>query len=159
GAADDALTVGAVSKQDVLADFSGRGPRTGNFGLKPEITAPGVDIIAARAAGTSLGTPIDQYYTMLSGTSMATPHVAGAAAILKQEFPSFTPAQLKAALVSTAKPFDYSVWQQGAGRVDVGRAFSQLVYAETATLDYGYFPYPHDADTPVTKTLTYHNYS
>ena len=71
----------------MLADFSGRGPRPGDYALKPDITAPGVDIIAARAAGTSLGTPIDDLYTMLSGTSMATPHVAGSAAIMKQEYP------------------------------------------------------------------------
>lgn len=81
GAANQALTVGAVDKSDVLAGFSGRGPRAGDFAIKPDITAPGVDIIAARAAGTSLGTPVDDSYTMLSGTSMATPHVAGAAAI------------------------------------------------------------------------------
>ena len=159
GAADDALTVGAVTKQDVLADFSGRGPRVGDYALKPDITAPGVDIIAARAAGTSLGTPIDDFYTMLSGTSMATPHIAGSAAILRQEFPSMTPAQLKAALMSTAKPFGYKVYEQGAGRVDVARAYSQKVYANNAPVDFGYFPYPHDNDQPVTKSISYSNYS
>jgi subtilisin family serine protease len=159
GAADSALTVGAVDKSDVIAPFSGRGPRVGNYALKPDLTAPGVDIIAARAAGTSLGTPIDDNYTMLSGTSMATPHVAGASAIIRQEFPSMTPAQVKAALVSTALPGPYTVYEQGAGRVDVARAYSQKVYAENAPVDFGYFPYPHDADQPVTKTLGYSNYT
>lgn len=159
GAANQALTVGAVDKSNVIAGFSGRGPRAGDFALKPDITAPGVDIIAARAAGTSLGTPVDAFYTSLSGTSMATPHIGGAAAILKQEFPLFTPAQLKAALVSTAVPGPYTVYEQGGGRVDVARAYSQRVYATNAPVDFGYFPYPHDADQPVTKTLGYANYT
>ena len=159
GAANDALTVGAVDKQNVLAGFSGRGPRVGDFALKPDITAPGVDIIAARAAGTSLGTPIDAFYTMLSGTSMATPHVAGSAAIMKQEFPSMTPAQLKAALMSTALPGPYTVYQQGAGRVDVARAYSQKVYSNSSPVDFGYFPFPHDNDQPVTKSISYSNYT
>ncbi len=159
GTADLAITVGAVTKQDQLAGFSGRGPRQGNFAIKPDITAPGVGIIAARAAGTSLGSPVDQFYTSLDGTSMATPHVSGAAAILKQEFPSFSPTQLKAALVSTAVPGPYTVYQQGAGRVDVARAYSQHVYADSAPIDFGYFPHPHDADQPVTKTLSWSNYT
>ncbi len=159
GTADLAITVGAVNKQDALAGFSGRGPRQGNFAIKPDITAPGVGIIAARAAGTSLGTPVDDLYTSLDGTSMATPHVSGAAAILKQEFPSFTPAQVKAALVSTAAPGAGTVYEQGGGRVDVARAFSQRVYADSAPIDFGYFPFPHDADQPVTKSLSWSNYT
>ena len=75
----------------------------------------------------------------LSGTSMATPHVAGAAAILAQEYPGYTHDQLKDLMVSTAKTADYTVYQQGGGRVDVGRAFQQKAYASPATLDMGYF--------------------
>src|SRR5262249_36492966 len=70
GAADAALTVGAVDAKDQLADFSSQGPRDGDAGLKPELTAPGVDIVAARShykRGSG-------YYTTMSGTSMATPH-------------------------------------------------------------------------------------
>lgn len=157
GTANSALTVGAVSKTDVLADFSGRGPRLGDFAIKPDVTAPGVDIIAARAAGTALGPIVDDIYTMISGTSMATPHAAGAAAILKQEFPLWTPAELKSALVSTAVPGAYSVYQQGGGRIDVARAFSQKVYATPAPIDFGFFPFPHDTPEQVTKTITYTN--
>ena len=58
---------------------------------------PGVGIVAARAAGTSLGDPVDDNYTTLSGTSMATPHVAGIAAILKQEHPTWSGALIKSA--------------------------------------------------------------
>jgi subtilisin family serine protease len=157
GTANSALTVGAVSKSNVLADFSGRGPRLGDFAIKPDVTAPGVDIIAPRAAGANLGPIVDSIYMMLSGTSMATPHVAGAAAILKQEFPLWTPQELKSALVSTGVPGLYNVYQQGGGRIDVARAFSQKVYATPAPIDFGFFPFPHTNPERVTKTITYTN--
>lgn len=165
GAADAALTVGATDKSDQLASFSSRGPRLGDYAIKPEIAAPGVNITAARAAGTSLGAgdgipgdgPVDQYYTAASGTSMATPHVAGSAAILAQEHPDWTGEQLKAALISTAKDDGYSVYQQGGGRVDVARAFSQQVDADPGTLNLGYFQFPHTGQQPVTKPVTFTN--
>lgn len=90
GAAASALTVGAVDRDDKLAPFSSRGPRVGDNGVKPDLTAPGVDIVAARAAGTSMGHPVDVAYTAASGTSMATPHVAGAAAILAGRHPDWS---------------------------------------------------------------------
>ncbi|WP_319463100.1 S8 family peptidase [Micromonospora sp. RTP1Z1] len=137
GAASAALTVGAVDRDDNLADFSSGGPRVGDNGLKPEITAPGVGIVAARAAGTAMGTPVDDAYTRASGTSMATPHVAGAAAILAQEHPDWTAGKLKDALVSTAKHNPaLTVFEQGGGRVDVARALGQRVYG-SATADFG----------------------
>ncbi|GAB3959096.1 S8 family serine peptidase [Micromonospora vulcania] len=137
GAATSALTVGAVDREDQLAEFSSRGPRLGDNGLKPEITAPGVGIVAARATGTAMGTPVDDSYTRASGTSMATPHVAGAAAIIAQEHPDWTATQLKDALVSTAKGNPaLTVFEQGGGRVDVPRALKQRVYG-TATADFG----------------------
>ncbi|MEH0933312.1 S8 family serine peptidase [Micromonospora sp. CPCC 205558] len=137
GAAAAALTVGAVDRADNLAEFSSRGPRLGDNGLKPEITAPGVGIVAARAAGTTMGTPVDDAYTTASGTSMATPHVAGAAAILAQEHPDWAAAKLKDALVSTTKANPaLTVFEQGAGRVDVARALGQRVFG-SATADFG----------------------
>ncbi|OLF10309.1 hypothetical protein BLA60_17465 [Actinophytocola xinjiangensis] len=137
GNATAALTVGAVDRDDVLAPFSSKGPRTSDLAVKPDITAPGVDIVAARAAGTSMGTPVDDLYTAASGTSMAAPHVAGAAAILAQRHPDWTGPRLKDALASTSlAQADRSVYEHGGGRVDVARAVSQGVYA-TGTLDLG----------------------
>lgn len=151
GAAAAALTVGAVDLDDELADFSSRGPRVGDDALKPEITAPGVGIIAARAAGTMMGEPIDELHTAASGTSMAAPHVAGAAALLAQVHPDWTAGQLKDALVSTAKSTPaVSVYAQGAGRVDLARAVRQGVYA-TGVVDFGL------AAEPTTRTVTYRN--
>ncbi|MCG5214725.1 S8 family serine peptidase [Streptosporangium soli] len=134
GSADEALTVGAVDKADAPADFSSRGPRAGDDALKPEISAPGVGIVAARAEGTSLGSPVDDDYTSLNGTSMATPHVAGAAALLAQRHPEWTGPQLKAALVSAAKPVEGAIDVVGSGRVDVARAVAQPVHAVPATV-------------------------
>jgi subtilisin family serine protease len=156
GSADAALTVGAVDAADQLAEFSSRGPRAGDSGLKPEITAPGVDIVAARAAGTTMGDPVDALYTSASGTSMATPHVAGAAAIIAGQHPGWTGAQIKDALVSTAKTTaGVDVFGQGAGRVDLARAVSQKITG-TGVADFG----EHQAGAGpaiVTRTVTYAN--
>ncbi len=153
GSADRALTVGAVDRDESLADFSSRGPRLGDLAIKPDITAPGVDIAAARASGTTMGTPVDALYTRASGTSMAAPHVAGAAALMAAQHPTWTGDQLKDGLVSTARPGDLTEYEQGGGRVDVSRAVTQGVYA-TGTVDLG------DLDPesgPVTREITWTN--
>jgi subtilisin family serine protease len=154
GAAAAALTVGAVDRNDALADFSSRGPRVGDSGLKPEITAPGVDIVAARASGTIMGQPLDDLYTAASGTSMATPHVAGAAALLAQQHPDWKADRLKDALTSTAKTTpDLSVYAQGTGRVDVARAVAQKVDA-TGVADFGLTV---TGSSATSRTITYRN--
>ena len=155
GAADAALTVGAVDSADELADFSSRGPRVGDLAIKPEITAPGVNIVAARAAGTSLGHPLDDRYTAASGTSMATPHVAAAAGILAAEHQDWTPAQLKSALTGTTHDGGFSAYDQGAGRLDIGRASTQTVFDDTTTIS-AKVTYPYDGQA-VRKTITYRN--
>ncbi|SDU61746.1 S8 family serine peptidase [Jiangella alkaliphila] len=158
GAADAALTVGAVDRNDALAAFSSRGPRRGDYAIKPEITAPGVAIGAARSAGTSMpgAVHIDDHYTRVSGTSMATPHVAGAAAILAQQHPDWTAQQLKAALVAGADDGDYTVYEQGAGRLDVTRAIGQQVQVSPSTADFGFLRLPVEGDAAA-RTLTYTN--
>lgn len=155
---DVALAVGAVDRDDVVAPFSSRGPRLGDAGLKPDITAPGADIVAARASEGYIGEPVDEHYTHLGGTSMATPHVAGAAAILAQKYPDWTPAQLKAALMQAAVPNpDHTLDDQGAGRLDIAATLEQGVLAEPASLSLGIQLWPHDDDEPVVKSLTYTN--
>ncbi len=155
--ADAALAVGAVDDDDVVTGFSSRGPRVDDAALKPEIVAPGNEIMAARSRLSDLGERGDRYAT-LSGTSMATPHVAGAAAILAQQHPDWTGARLKAALIGSAKPLaDTEVYAQGAGRVDVARSIGQTVHAEPATVSLGRMSWPHEDDQAVTRTVTYHN--
>ncbi|MFI1727811.1 S8 family serine peptidase [Streptomyces acidicola] len=157
--ADAALAVGAVDSGDALADFSSRGPRVGDGAIKPDITAPGVAIVAARSKDSDLE-PADgnKAYTSMSGTSMATPHVAGAVALLAQQHPDWTGEQLKDALMGSAKPNPaLSTHAQGAGRVDVARAVGQSVTVTPPSLSLGTASWPHDDDQPLTRTLTYRN--
>ncbi|NYF58025.1 S8 family peptidase [Micromonospora purpureochromogenes] len=136
GSVTEALTVGAVTKTGWLASFSSRGPRTGDAGIKPDITAPGVGILAARSSTSDLE-PNDEnpQYASLSGTSMATPHVAGAAAILAQQHPDWTPERIKSTLMAAAQPnAAIGVYEQGAGFLDVGRAIQQTVTASPVSV-------------------------
>ena len=157
GSAPSALTVGAVDRQDALAEFSSRGP-VGDGSIKPDVTAPGVGIVAALHAAGTIGAPVEPGYTALSGTSMATPHVAGAAALLRQQHPDWTGGQLKAALTGSAVPTPgLSAYDQGAGRIDVTRARNQTVVSEPVSVDFGTAAWPHGDDAPVDRTLTYRN--
>lgn len=157
-AADAALAVGAVDKSDRLADFSSRGPRQGDAGIKPDITAPGVGIVAARAKYATVGTPAGPEYLQLDGTSMAAPHVAGAAAILAGQHPGWKAGELKAALMDSAEPNGaLTIYQEGAGRVDVARATAQQVRTDAGSIDLGEALWPHNDDKPVQRTVTYRN--
>lgn len=159
GSAADALTVGAVDDSDKLAAFSSRGPGL-DGGIKPDVTAPGVDITAASAAGSLIAQEVGEKpagYLTISGTSMATPHVAGAAAILKQQHPDWTYAELKGALTGSAKGGAYTPFQQGAGRIQVDKAIQQTVIAKNSSVSFGIQEWPHTDDTPVTEQITYRN--
>ncbi|WP_234381868.1 S8 family peptidase [Streptomyces dysideae] len=160
GSADAALTVGAVDDKDVLAPFSSTGPRFGDGAIKPDVTAPGVDITAASAKGSLIEQEVGENpagYLSISGTSMATPHAAGAAAILKQRHPDWTSAELKGALTASTKGGKYTPFQQGSGRIQVDQALKQTVIADPVSLSFGVQQWPHTDDKPVTKPLTYRN--
>ncbi|MFY1669249.1 S8 family serine peptidase [Plantactinospora sp. WMMB334] len=155
--ADAALAVGAVSKSDRLAGFSSQGPRLGDGAIKPDLTAPGLDIVAARSTDSGTDVPEGGGISM-SGTSMAAPHVAGAAAILAQRRPELPAATLKAALMAAARPDpELDVFAQGAGRLDVARAVDQEVSADPPSLSFGRQSWPHEDDTPVRRTVSYQN--
>lgn len=156
-AAGTALAVGAVDKTDKLAEFSSKGPRLTDAMVKPEIVAPGVDIAAARAAGTNLGTPVGDRYTRLSGTSMATPHVVGAAAILAQKYPQWRSSELKAMLTATSKEIGATWYEQGAGRVDIPKALASTVLAPTS-ISFGRLP-GSTGSAKVKRPVTYTNLS
>jgi subtilisin family serine protease len=130
---------GLPNVADALGSFSSRGPAA-NFDLiKPDITAPGVDVLAAYA-GTAL-TGSEQAVDTLSGTSMASPHVTGAVLLVRQARPSWTPPEVKSALMMTATTQVYLEDQitlagplaRGSGRVRVDRAINAgLVLNETS---------------------------
>lgn len=162
GSADAALTVGAVDKDDRLAPFSSVGPRVGDGAVKPDLTAPGVAITAAAAPGSTIdtrpGTPHPAPgYLQIDGTSMATPHVAGAAAILKQRHPDWKSTELKGALIASTKGGDHTAFQQGSGRVQVDKALAQSVIAEQVSLNFGMAVWPHTDDKPLTRKVVYRN--
>ncbi|MFE2303440.1 S8 family serine peptidase [Streptomyces sp. NPDC059445] len=153
GVADEALTVAAVDSADKRASFSSQGPRLNDYALKPDISAPGVNVLAAKAGGSAA----TGWYQTMSGTSMATPHVAGAAAILAQEHPDWKARQLKDALMSTSKELpNYTAYQVGAGRADLAAATSATVTA-TGSAYFGIDSWPHDDPTPRHRTVTYTN--
>ncbi|MCX4831949.1 S8 family serine peptidase [Streptomyces sp. NBC_01016] len=105
-----------------LADFSSRGPVYGTGAIKPEITAPGVSVLSSVPADIvdPTGGDYTYAYARLSGTSMATPFVAGVAALMLQHDPDLGPDDIKTALMNTAAPLpgDVSVFEAGAGGVD-----------------------------------------
>ncbi len=123
-----------TSQGDVMAPFSSRGGPGQTLGIsKPDITAPGIQILAGHTPlpATTTSGPSGQLFQAIAGTSMSSPHIAGAAALLKARHPNWTPGQIKSALMTTAltngvvkedgltpaDPFDY-----GSGRVDLTRA-------------------------------------
>ncbi|MGB9631245.1 MAG: S8 family peptidase [Candidatus Methanodesulfokora sp.] len=113
-----AVTVGASDKSDFLAEFSSWGP-TYDLRVKPDVLAPGVSIIAARASnGSTQPIPENKYYAKLSGTSMAAPHVAGVVALMKQAHPSWNASMIKNALIGMAKDLGHNIYKQGGGRVN-----------------------------------------
>ncbi|PEQ96127.1 hypothetical protein CN481_02005 [Bacillus sp. AFS006103] len=129
-----------VSKKgDELASFSSTGP-VKDWTIKPDVVAPGVDIsstipydVYEPQAGVGEEDRDYKYsYMLMSGTSMATPHVAGISALILAANPEYTPADVKSALMNTAKDINtdsktYSVYQVGAGRVDPARAIKENV--------------------------------
>ncbi|ALG06553.1 S8 family serine peptidase [Kibdelosporangium phytohabitans] len=157
-AADAALAVGSVNKQDKLSPFSSPGPRYKDYAVKPDIAAPGESIVAARAKGTLGNVAVDEFHAKISGTSMATPHVAGAAAIVAAQHPDWTGQQIKTALMGSAHPVaNATIYQQGVGRLDVARAVGQSVTATTGSLSLGYIKWPQPG-TVLSKPLTYRNF-
>ncbi|HEX8683613.1 MAG TPA: S8 family serine peptidase [Ardenticatenaceae bacterium] len=122
-----------VGLADIMASFSSRGPNPSVPDLlKPDISAPGVDILAAVNTGFPYILPSDQgEFGLISGTSMASPHAAGSAALLRALHPEWTPAEVQSALMTTASN-DFlrkedgvriaDALDTGSGRVDLSRA-------------------------------------
>jgi subtilisin family serine protease len=156
-AADAALAVASVDKSDRIAATSSRGPRFGDEAIKPDIAAPGVGIVAARSAGTDMqggAQPVSDTYIRASGTSMAAPHVAGAAAILAQRRPEWSPEELKAALTGSARSAaDVNPYERGSGHLDVAAAIEQTLTASPSSVSFG------SAAEPASKTVTLTNHA
>ncbi len=134
GTSADAITVAAVSDdaRPVVASFSAAGPTALSLRAKPDVAAPGVGILSSVPGG----------WDEMSGTSMAAPHVAGAAALLLQAHPDWPPPTVKAALVGTARPVagaddQAPATRVGAGLVDVRAALEPHVVAAPTAVSFG----------------------
>ncbi|USQ79656.1 S8 family serine peptidase [Ornithinimicrobium faecis] len=150
GTSPSALTVGAVTSEDRLASFSSRGPTWGTYLLKPDLVAPGVELLAARAGARG-----EDLYTPKSGTSMASPVVAGAAALLRQQHPDWTAQQVKARLMSTSDGTTwYTAWTYGAGRLDLAAATTGHLTTSRPSLDFGVLQWPHEGTVQDTTVIT-----
>jgi len=128
GNASAALTVAATDKNDQIASYSSRGPVMSEEFQKPEISAPGSNIYSLA---------IGQTYTSLSGTSMAAPHVAGAAALLKQRFPQLSGQELKAKLIAATDALGYDFAEAGSGRLNALKAVESPITTDVATVMMG----------------------
>lgn len=144
-----ASTGGDGEPIDEIADFSSSGPTPISLELKPDVTAPGVDLLSSL--------PNDQWSDhSWSGTSMATPHVAGAAAVLKQRHPTWTVGQIKSALESTGDPVhaartntEVATTREGGGRINLPRADTPLIFTDPTSLSFGLV----QRDTTLTRQL------
>lgn len=125
------INVAAGTSDKLLADFSSRGVAGHQYKL-PDITAPGQNITSTRAPNTAIGAMgpvIDEenpdyllYYHTISGTSMATPFIAGVTALLLEANPALSPDQIEQIIKDTAEPMDYAPHEVGAGYIDVKAA-------------------------------------
>ncbi|MBV8520280.1 MAG: S8 family serine peptidase [Acidobacteria bacterium] len=128
GNAHDALTVAAIQDDGVMTTFSSRGPSPGTLAFKPDVAAPGFQIVSSFPGARTAS---------LNGTSMASPHVAGVAALVKALHPDWDALHIKAAIISSATPLSGAARERGAGRVDADRASRATALLDTAGLSFG----------------------
>jgi subtilisin family serine protease len=134
--APGAITVAATTATDMIADFSSGGPTPVSLLLKPDVSAPGVSITSSLPDGQ--GGPWGE----LGGTSMASPHVAGGAALLKERHPDWSVADIKSALVQTADPVrdssghEISVLREGGGLINLVHADNPLIFAIPSSITF-----------------------
>lgn len=126
-----------TTNADIIAGFSSRGPTPFTFLIKPDVTAPGVNVVSSVFNGE---------FAFFQGTSMATPHVSGTVALLRQLHPDWSPDQIKSALVNTAKrpvfrqttgTGDAGVLARGGGRIDLAAAMNTPLTIQPASASFG----------------------
>jgi minor extracellular serine protease Vpr len=128
-----------TANADIIAGFSSRGPTPFTYLIKPDVTAPGVNVVSG---------VFNKEFAFFQGTSMATPHVAGSAALLRQLHPDWSPADIKSALVNTARRPVYDhisglnptgVLTRGGGRIDLEAASTTPLTFDPASVSFGFW--------------------
>ncbi|MCF6411563.1 S8 family serine peptidase [Pseudalkalibacillus salsuginis] len=133
----DEIKIPKPQLADTIASFSSKGPGRGDGSFKPEISAPGFDIRSAAFGTGDAG-------TLMSGTSMAAPHIAGVAALLRQVHPDWSTEEIKSLIMNTSTPIQnlseevYPLSRQGAGRVQVAEAAEATTVAYPQAISLGY---------------------
>ena len=136
GSAGGAITAAAVTNGDVIAPFSSGGPTPVSLEMKPDVSAPGVSILSSVP-------PREGLWAEFSGTSMAAPHVAGAAALLRQRHPTWTVEQIKSALVLTGRAVlntqggEAPTTREGGGLIYLPTANDPLIFADPTGISFG----------------------
>jgi hypothetical protein len=128
GCAADAITVGSTDKSNALSYFSSRGPTNNLYTIKPDILAPGSNITS---------TYLNDTYKTMSGTSMATPHIAGVSALIKKQHKDWTPAMIKSAIMSTAKDIGLDVMTEGCGIVNAYKSVTAATITIPSSVSFG----------------------
>ncbi|WP_257348140.1 S8 family peptidase [Pseudalkalibacillus decolorationis] len=152
----DSIKIPKPHLADTIASFSSKGPGRAISGFKPEISAPGFDINSADFGTGDEG-------TLKSGTSMAAPHIAGVAALLRQLHPNWNSEEIKSLIMNTSTPIQdlndkvYPLSRQGAGRVqaDVAADTTSVAYPQAISL--GYVAVSDDIEIQRNKTVTVTN--
>jgi serine protease AprX len=138
GISRKAITVGAYDDNKPtnvwgarLVNFSGRGP-TSECIVKPDILAAGEDVVSCLSNSPEISPKrraelrlVNEYYVKMSGTSMATPIISGAIALLLEKYPRLKPDDVKYLIKKSAKPLDYSKNRQGWGAIDISELLNQ----------------------------------
>ena len=163
-----AATIGAVQQyittdnKDIMAGFSSQGPTDVDFRVKPDVVAPGVNVLSAQPATACEAPPC---WAFFQGTSMATPHLAGSAAIVRQQHPDWSAAQVRSAIVNTANRDVLKDFQtgtrivtdvniQGAGRENLLAAVNARVALDPVSVSFGAVPSGSGQTQTFALTLT-----
>ncbi len=127
--ARSAIGVGASDYENNIADFSSRGPAKKTYAIKPDVLAPGVDVNS---------TYLNNTFVKMSGTSMATPYIAGVCALLKQLHKNWSPEKIKSVIMTTATSLPNDIMEQGAGIVNPDKALTEETIITPSSLSYGF---------------------
>ena len=149
------------ANNDIMGDFSSQGPTDVDFRVKPDVVAPGVNVLSSIPQSYCSGTPCFDFF---NGTSMASPHLAGSAAIVRQQHPTWTAAQVRSAIVNTADQtalLNYDAVTTatdvniiGAGRENLLSAVNATVTLDPVSISFGAVPSGSGQTRTFTLALT-----